>query len=259
MSPIAVLVDPMSFLEIKETVPVHRDYVKHCIDELLRCGAPFETYNLGDLPKIDKGRYKLFVFLNTFRIPEDLQAIIRTDLQNKYKFFLHGANCASGDQLDWSKTADLTGMALACFESPELLRINFQDHEYGFSCPVSPMQEIIDPQAEIWGDFADGRHGLALKNRTFFSATGNVPAAVWREAARRAGVHLYNESGDGLVVCSQFIATQNCRSEDGELNLPFDCELAELYEGGTYRTENHVLRYRAAKGHTLLFQIISKK
>lgn len=252
---IAVFVDPMSFLYIKEKVPVHRDYVKHCIDELLRCGAPFATYNLSDLPHIDKNRYKLYIFLNTFRISAELQAFIQNELADKFKFFLHGANCASGDRLDWTAASGLTGMELTTFESAEAIKITGQGISYGFSCPVSPMLAVTDPQAEIWGDFPDGRHGLAMKGRTWFSAAGNVPAPVWREAARRAGVHLYNEHGDGLIVCSQFIASHNVRTEDCELVMPFDCELEELFTGGTYRTVNRVLRYQAAKGHTLLFRI----
>ncbi len=253
---IAVFVDPMSFLAIKENVPVHRDYVKHCIDELLRCGAPFETYNLSDLPRIDKTRYKLFIFLNTFRIPAGLQAYIRTELAGRGKFFLHGAGVCGEQQLDWRRTAELTGMALVPFTAPEPVRISFRGQTYGFSCPVEPLQEIVDPAAEIWGDFADGRHGLGLKGNTFFSAAGNVPAAVWRAAARRCGVHIYSEQDGGLIVCSQFIAAYHTQTESCELTLPADCELDELFEGGHFRTENRVLRYRAAKGHTMLFRFV---
>lgn len=39
-------------------------------DELARIGAPYDIFNFSDLdhPKLDLERYKLFIFLNTFKI-----------------------------------------------------------------------------------------------------------------------------------------------------------------------------------------------
>jgi hypothetical protein len=46
--------------------------------------------------------------------------------------------------------------------------------------------------------------------------------------------------------------------EDIEITLPFDCTLEEVFDGGVFKTENKVLKYKAENGKTKMF-IITKK
>ena len=43
--------------------------------------------------------------------------------------------------------------------------------------------------------------------------------------------------------------------QDIRITFHFDCVLEELFDGGTYHTENRVLSYHAEHGETKLFLI----
>ena len=91
-----------------------------------------------------------------------------------------------------------------------------------------------------------------------YLATGNIPADLWREIAREAGVHIYTETPGALYVDSRLIARQSMHETELKLQLPFDCTLEELFDGGTYRTENGKLCYSAPNHETKLFLIREK-
>jgi hypothetical protein len=124
--------------------------------------------------------------------------------------------------------------------------------------PVTPLFEVTDGSAEIIARFDNGKNALALKGKTFYCASGNIPYQVWQYAEKKAGIHIYNEHGDGIYVCSQFVACQTVRTEECEIIMPFDCIVEELFEGGIHETQNKVLKYHAKKGVTKLFNIKKK-
>jgi hypothetical protein len=220
------------------------------------CGAPIEFYNLSDITKIDKNKYKLFIFLNTILIPENIQEYIKNELRDKYKFALHTTNYGSDDVLDVWNIMELTGIELKEYITDKIEYVTIENLKFGFTCPGSPLFEVTDPDATSLGYFENGKVGFAVKNKWFYSSLGNVPASVFRKVAQEAGVHLYAKVGYGLCVTDRFIAAYTTTTEDCELNLPYDAAFEELFDGGYYSTINRKLKYYAKKGSTKLFLIL---
>ncbi|MGN1048604.1 MAG: hypothetical protein ACI4QZ_08350 [Eubacteriales bacterium] len=270
VSEIAVFVDPMSFLNIQENSNIFVEMVRQNIDELWRCGAPFDLFNLNDLPKLDPDKYKLYIFLNAINPSENIVKYIKETLCDKYKFFVGAPGYARGAELDAGGISDFTGIKSEAFETDKIEPAHYLGHEFGYKNGnfdykgvyrtregvISPLFHITDPDAEILARYDGGKTAYAYKNKVFYSAVGNIPYKMFMDAAERAGVHIYLREGHGLAVTSSFIAVNTIESEACSVTMPEDCRLIDLYdEGHFYRTENRVFTFTAPKNTSKLFLI----
>lgn len=247
---IAVFADPMSFLHMKDTGHFTLDLVAYNRDSLNECGAPYDYYNLKDLPRVPVEQYKMFVILNGLEMEEETKAFIRERLGDKRVVWLYAPNHFSGG------SGEVCGIALQPAPATAQ-KVVYGGEEFGFTQPVSPM--FAPAEGEIFARYTDGTPACARKGNEVYIATGNLPPALWRDLAREAGVHIYVEKGGALYIDSRFIARQTMQEAEPELVLPFDCVLEELFDGGIYETKNRRLRYAAPHGETKLFLIKERK
>ncbi len=252
VSEIAVFVDPMSFLHMKDCTSITMDCVRYNRNALHECGAPYDYFNLNDITKINHQQYKLFVFLNALDMSEEVKSFISEHLQDKTKAWVYAPNLFSG------KPEDVCDMALKKLDNP-VAKVTYSGKVFGFTDPTEPMFTVEDPDAEILANYESGEAACVRKNKQVYLATGNIPCELWRDIAKEAGVHLYTEKPGSLYVDSRFIARQTVHETEIELQLPFDCVLEELFDGGTYKTEDKILRYRAENFETKLFFIKEKQ
>ncbi|MBR6794307.1 MAG: hypothetical protein IKM48_08150 [Clostridia bacterium] len=241
---IAVFVEPTSFMHLCDKGELPLELVRYNKDSLHESGAPFDFYNLKDLPKIPKDQYKMFVFLNALDMTDAVKREIK-DLKQTV-VWLYAPNRFTGG------CEEVCGIKLAPAKGGKIL---WKGEEFGFSDPETPRYAVADEEAEIIARYMDGTPACARKGREVYLAAGKVPPALFRALAKEAGVHIYTEDLGSLYVDSRFIAYQTTHTAEPELTLPFDCELEELFDGGTYRTQNKTLRYSAPKGETKLFLI----
>ena len=244
--------------------------VRMNVNELWRCGAPFDFFNLNDLPLLDKNKYKLYVFLNALNPSKEIQNCIKNDLADKYKFFVGAPGYASGENLDEENIFNLTGIKTRAFATDKLEPVYYNGKELGYKNgnyiytrkyvsknePISPLFEIIDDDAETLAKYNNGKTAYAYKDKTFYCTVGNIPFEMFRDAAEKAGVHLYFKEGHGLAVTSSFIAVNTIGSEECTVTMPDDCRLIDLYEEGKrYRTEDKKFTYTAPEHTSKLFLI----
>ena len=248
---IAVFVDPMSFLHMKDCTNITVDCVRHNRDTLHECGAPYDYYNLKDITALNPNRYKLFVFLNALDMTEEVKEFITTRLQNKTKAWVYAPNLFSGGP------EEVAGISLREIHAPTT-KVLYNGERFGFTDPTGPMFVPEAPDAEVLASYEDGQAACVRRGKQVYLSTGNVPASLWREIAREAGVHIYTQSPGALYTDSRMIARQSMYETDIELRLPFECTLEELFDGGIYRTKNGVLRYNAPNHETKLFLIREK-
>ncbi len=252
VSEIAVFVDPMSFLHMKDCTSLPQDCVRYNRNALHECGAPYDYFNLNDISKVNLEQYKLFVFLNALDMAEDVKTLIQDKLQNKTKAWVYAPNFFSG------KPEDVCGMKLKEIESTDA-KVIYGDKVFGFTDPVAPMFAVSEADAETIATYENGEVACAKKGNQIYLATGNVPPELWCKIAKDAGVHLYTEKRGALYADSRFIARQTMHETEVELHLPFDCVLEELFDGGIYETDQGILRYQANNHETKLFLIKEKK
>lgn len=270
VSEIAVFVDPMSFLNIQENSNIFTEMVRMNINELWRCGAPFDLFNLNDLPLLDKNKYKLYIFLNALNPREDIVKYIKEELKDKYKFFVGAPGYASKDELDVNGIREITGMNTEAYATDKLEPVHYNGKELGYKNgnyiytreyvasdkPISPLFEITDKDAEVLARYDNGKTAYAYKDNVFYCTVGNIPYDIFRDAAERAGVHIYFREGHGLAVTSSFIACNTIGSEECTITMPKDCRLVDLYdEGKFYRTEDRKFTYTAEENTSKLFLI----
>ncbi|MBQ4516478.1 MAG: hypothetical protein II978_06780, partial [Clostridia bacterium] len=167
------------------------------------------------------------------------------------KVWLYAPNYFSG------KPEEVSGIKIKEI-SETTSKVTYNGKEFGFTEPTAPMFEVDEPESEAIACYTDGKVACAQKGNQIYIATGNVPSELWRDIAKKAGVHLYTENPGALYVDSRFIAYQTVHETDIELNIPFDCTVEELFDGGSYKTNKGILKYKAENNETKLFLVKDK-
>ncbi|MBE5782552.1 MAG: hypothetical protein E7329_04460 [Clostridiales bacterium] len=249
---IAVFIDPTSTMCFRQHTELHRDLGRFNTDQLLRCGAPFDFFNLNDLETLDMRPYKMCVFLNALLLPEKIKACMKEKLAGKAKVFLYGPGLWDGSAFSPAAVSKLCGINIvprATLDS----NTRYLDETYHFTSKISPLFQVEDESADVIARYADGAISCARKGEVIYSAVGNLPWKLWRDLARQEGIHIYDENGGGSAVCSQFIASYTTLREDCELHPKEDGMYKEIFSGKTYECKNGSLRYSVPKGTTMLF------
>ena len=251
-SEIAVFVDPASMVCAKERTKLCFDVGKYCVDELHRCGAPFDLFNLKDLARLDMSPYKLCVFLNAYLLPDEIKACIREKLTGKTKVYVHAPDLWDGKEFNVRRVAALCGMNIVP-RLAESSQSSYRGVKYSFSDRIEPLFQIDDPAAETLACYDDGAVSCARKDEVVYSAVPRLTWELWRDIARAAGVHIWDENGSGTAICSQFVCSYTTLREDCELHMKEDGVYREVFSGQRYACKNGLLRYHAPKGQTMLF------
>ena len=252
VSEIAVFIDPKSFNYMKDQTSMPFDFTRLTRDSLNECGAPYDLYNQKDLSLIDTDKYKMFVFINSLEMSGEVKKLIDTKLSSKSVVFMYAPNLYSGG------ISEICPIKLKEMDDPTA-KIEYKGEVFGFTDPAAPMFEVDDPDAEIMAKYENGKSACAKKGNRYYIATAKATPTLWRDIAKEAGVHIYTDKRGALYVDSRFIARQTMFEEDIELTLPFDCTLEEVFEGGIYKTENKVLKYKAEDGKTKMFIIVKEQ
>ena len=255
LAEIAVFVDPMANITYRDRTQVATDCVARCIEQLNKCGAPIEIYNWNDIEKVDKNKYKMYVFLNETIIDSEKLDYIKRELKDKYIFYVYAPGCFGDNGTDFNKVSEICGMKMSVSSERKKRTIDFNGIKYGFGDEYAPAFYVEDEDAECLGTYDDGVCGLAYKNKVFYSGCGNIPQEVFTYAAKIAGVHVYYDKGCAMCANTQFFSFATTAEEDVKISLPFDCTLYEMFENKEYVTQNKALKYSVEKGTTKMFLI----
>ncbi len=216
-------------------------YHRQMIAEMGRLGASADQIMHDDLGHGDLPDYKLYIFLNCFRLTgRERRAIDRLKGRGRTLLFFYGAGYINDDRrpaLSTDHMRALTGISfrevaenrvplvtLGAYDHP-LCRelpggLTFGQHtrmldNYGFppAYAVGPLFIVDDPAANVLGHYCfqhDPLPAFAVKEfgawRSIYSGAIQLPAAVIRAAARLAGCHLYLDSDDVVYAGRKFLA-----------------------------------------------------
>ena len=218
------------------------------------CGAPYDYFNLNDLERLDMSRYKMVVFLNSFRISNSIRKAIDEKLSGRMKVWIHAPNIASGEVLKQEGIEKLIDMKLEKVDGSVEQPILFEGKEFGFSHPMSPMYKVADDAAETLATYVkDGGAAVVQKGEHVYIGAGNVPKELWRALAERAGVHVYTAEDGALYADRRMVAFQPHTGGLKSIRLPEGNEMEELFEGIHCWVEGNELRFEAEANHVYLF------
>jgi hypothetical protein len=208
---------------------------------LPRLGAPFDVFLLDDLLSGRLPPYKLYVFLNPFRLDggrrDALSRELRRDGRTALWIYAPGY---IRDEPGLDNMEELTGFRFGLGEQPwgPLVHITdfghpltedlARDLAWGTNAKLAPIFHVDDPSARVLGEvvYSQGncRPGFAVKElpgwRSVYSAAPNLPAPVLRAIARWAGVHIYSDAGDVLYANRSLLGVHSLSGGARTFRLP---------------------------------------
>jgi hypothetical protein len=247
---IAVLVDDESFFY--ESCAYHLDIpliFQQRLWGLPKMGAPFDLYLLQDFVEGKLKAYKLYIFLNAFRLDERRREAIQRHVRQgkRAALWVYAPGYINKDS-SLKNIEELTGFRMGRGEQPwgPLVHITDfshpitaglpQDLVWGTNSKLAPLFHVDDPQAKILGQvvYSQGncKPGFAVKTYpewiSIYCAAPNIPASVLRNIARFAGAHIYSEERDVLYATPQLLGVHTISGGRRRFKLPLPVE--EVYD-----------------------------
>jgi hypothetical protein len=241
-SEIAVLLDDESFFY--ETCRYDLDIpliFQQRLWGLPRLGAPFDVFLLDDFLAGALRPYKLYVFLNPFRLDARRRSALAKELKRdgRTALWIYAPGYIK-DVPALENMEETSGFRFGLGEQPwgPLVHITdfghpvtkdlARDLSWGTNAKLAPLFFVDDPGARVLGEvvYSQGncRPGFALKEfpewRSIYSAAPNLPAPVLRAVARFAGVHIYSDAGDVLYANKSFLGIHTLAGGERTIRLP---------------------------------------
>ena len=219
---------------------------------LPKLGAPADYYLLDDLIEGRMPPYKLYIFLNAFRLDKTRRESLSRELRRdgRIAVWIYAPGYIE-DEPGLDHMTDLTGFQFGRGEHPwgPMMHITDfthpitkdlpQDLMWGTNSILGPVFHLEDPDARTLGQvvYSQGRCLPGMGVKTFpewtsvYIAAPNIPAPVLRGLARFAGVHLYSEEGDVLYATRQLLSVHTVSGGERIFTLPETVEVVyDLFE-----------------------------
>lgn len=219
---------------------------------LAQCGAPYDLYSICDVGQ-DLSQYKLVIFVNQYDISDATRAQIEKACKGKTALWLYAPNYAKDRRCAVENITGITGIHVT--QSPVShggLVYGGNMADYGLAAPYFA---VCDEDALPLARFEDGAVAVAQKGSHIYAATCNLPAALLRQIAERAGIFLY--SRDSRVYTyprTESIGIYNASGGDATVYLPEDGAYRDLITGQLFRCEHGQLniKNRELNAHLLV-------
>jgi hypothetical protein len=220
---------------------------------LPKLGAPADYYLLDDMLEGRLKPYKLYIFMNAFRLDEGRREALARELRRdgRVAVWIYAPGYLK-DAPALEHMTELTGfrfgkgehpwgplMHILDFEHPITRELN-QGLFWGTNSILGPVFHLDDPEARVLGQvvYSQGRcrAGLGVKEfeewTSIYVAAPNVPACVLRGMARYAGVHVYSDAEDVLYATPQLLGVHTIAGGERTFELPRRVEAVyELFGG----------------------------
>jgi len=252
-SQIAVFIDDESFFY--ETVRNDMDLpliFQQRLWGLPRIGAPTDYYLLQDLLEDRLPPYRLYIFLNVFRLDDTrrraLKQVVRRD--GRVALWIHAPGYLREDP-SCKHMTDLTGFRFGMGENPwgPMMQVTDFTHPiteklphdlmWGTNNLLGPVFHLEDPDARVLGEvvYSQGCCVPGMGVKTFedwtsvYVSAPKLPAPLLRGLARFSGVHLYSEEGDVLYATPQLLSVHTVAGGERTFELPRSAEVVyDLFE-----------------------------
>ena len=225
---------------------------------LARAGVPVRIHLVDDLALPQFPEHKVYYFPNLFRI----DAARRKLLEEKVLRGGHvvvwgpGSGISDGEKIDAASATGLTGFEF------DVLRVNYPrrtlltDVAHPLTRGLGPATVLGGPLAYgpvlypkggtplgvAWTKLGRNLAGLSVQERkaadgtnwtSVFSTTPGLPAAFWRNCARKAGAHVWCESDEIVMADSGLVAIHSAVGGPRKILLPRESAVVDVISGKT--------------------------
>ena len=271
---VAVLVDEKSFFGVRNDELIQR-MVADQRDALARSGARYGIYLQSDLVKPNfPSSAKLLIFLNAFHIEPAVRVAIRERFQNDGRTlaWVYAPGILDGPV---SEVADVVGMHLKLqpwgsrvgttvrVGTRSRLTERLPEPKFGIDRRCDPSICVVDPRAEILGEYPNGNASLAYRKharwQSVFIGDAGLSIALLRGLYRLAGVPVYTVEDD---VCWIGDGIACLHSEPGggtRIVLPTNSALHDITYGETLASGGRGARFTIVPEGTRLLAFGSRE
>ena len=243
--------------------------------EWYRMGAPYDMYLLKDIHRDDLPEYKVYVFLSSLYLTDrDRARMAERVFRNGHTVvWMYGAGLFDADGFNEARMASLIGMpvtrsdagsmegVIVRADDPVSRALAAKKTAFGLNVTSGPYFSVAPGDATILGQDAAGRGILARKDMgawtSVYAATPKLQSPVWREIARAAGVHIYNETDDAFYAGDGVFGLVAREAGEKRILLPDAAKaltVKSLYHPDFTR-EGDTIRFSAKAGDTAVFTI----
>ncbi len=278
VSDVAVLLDDESFFY---QTSLHNLDVPGVFQQrlwgLAHMGTPFDTYLLQDLVEERLRPYKLYVFLNAFRLDAARRAALLRNLRRNHAvaLWIYAPGYVK-DDLALDHMTELTGIRFAAGERPwgPMMHITNYDHPltknlprdltWGTNSKLAPVFYVDDPAATVLGQvvYSQGncRPAMAVKQlpewTSVYVAAPNLPATLLRGIAGFAGAHIYSDQGDVVYATRELLGIHTASGGTRRIRLPrIAGEVVDLFTNKTVARGTAVFDVELPRASTVLYQL----
>lgn len=274
---IAVVLDDAAVLETNGNGAVYNETIMwEWKQGLARCGVPHRIYMLQDLELPNFPAHRLFYFPNLHRVDDARLDLLRRRVFRDGQVVLWGpgSGISDGKTLDPGHAQRLTGFSFDFWpvNYPRRTLISRFDHPItaglpadtviGSSASYGPLLFPTDgtPLGIAWTKQGRNHVGLACKTMdgwsSVFTAAAPLPAALWRNLARFAGLHVYTEENDILLADGAIVALHSLKSGPRRIALPGRFDVTDVVTGSSIGRELEAITFDLRAPETRVFRLV---
>jgi len=279
VSEIALVVDHYSLAYTAEGNALSMPLLRLQQAELEEIGAPYDVWLLDDLIAGRMPDYKLYLFANAFFLDPQAREVVKNHVGRNGKTALWVFAPGALDRSMSGRTAfELTGLSVAFVPKTAPLRVKVvnashplvdgvtKNLEYGTTEEAGPVFFAVPNRGEMIGTIQvpslmdkEPQEWAGLIAREFdgwtsvYSAAPNVPAALLRGMARRAGVHLYVDTEDVIYGNASVLAIHALSAGDKQIKLPRRADVRDIMSGEAIASGASEFAVAMRAGETRLF------
>ena len=268
-SEVAVFADEPSMLYANTNFPLRRALLRDTIDELACMGAPSDMYLLSDIGHPRLPDYKLYVFLNAFKVDEPTRQVIhaRVRTENRTAVWVYAPGYITDDGFDEKSMQALTGISLRAHEESVNASLSLTDAKHAITAeaprqaerpfPVGPVFSVEDPEATILAR-TGARASLAVREfPAWRSVYSMLPLSreIFLGLCRYAGVHVYSETFDPFAANKSFVMIHTAAAGTKRIVLPGAHDVSDVLSGRTVAIDARVIEERLPAGVTRSYRI----
>ncbi|MGX7673709.1 beta-galactosidase [Plantactinospora sp. DSM 117369] len=238
---VAVVVDEESYAYFSHSRNHNQQFLYGQRLELGRMGTPYDILHAQDLHDRRTHHHKLFIFLNSIKVDRHLRQVVK-GLRDQGRSFLwgHGAGWFGHGAPGVAGVRDLTGIEVA---APELPTVDLRVQTVASDSPalagvatgtlfgttsvkgnplIHPTGVDVEVLANVNGTTLPGVVRVPHRRGGYSTYTvgPRIPPRFLQNAAREAGVHIYNDVDDVFYANHEFIALHATQDGPRTIRLP---------------------------------------
>lgn len=188
---------------------------------LAHFGAPVDVILLEDVAKT-AGKYKMVIFLNSYRDCPELRAAFRAlRAKNVAIVSLYGTGFIGDNGFSTKAMSELLGMDVKTAASGSLQLKMADGTILGTDYSMKPRFTVADKNAKQLAVYAqDGIPAVFQKGNTYFYGGACLDEKLIREIARQNGIHIYLETGDNFYAGANVVSIHAKYPGEKTIRLP---------------------------------------